>query len=238
MPVPTSQRSEANAFSPPAAAGPRAGATIVWEKPAPRLPDPRRQRAERKRREKQWLNAASGAERAGWPLNTAIHFTWHALMTAGERLPGNVLHHPECERVGIVWRRLRHHLKDHGEPFLAARAPERSGEKGPHLHLALHWPRPYEELVVLVETLTGAPREYLREPESPAWERSPTKDRKRGYVARSDCGGWLVQTNVRPGEGGSEGLLGYLSKSARTDRDQPQFRLSDALSDLARSEAL
>lgn len=55
-------------------------------------------------------------------------------------------------------------------------------------------------------------------------------------MARSACGGWLVQTNLRSLSGGCGDVLAYMPKALPCERVQSQHRLSDKLCALAKQE--
>lgn len=191
-----------------------------------RRPSHRKQAAQRKR-ERQFIEAAEASAAAGHPITFKVCLTWHALTSAGERREGNALHLPERERVSRLWRNLRGLYRRHGLPFYIMRAPESAGDKGSHLHLALCLP-PHllSDLVAMISQHTGAAQDI---------EATFTaSERKGGYVARSACRGWLVQRNMRIGNGGERGAAEYISKSVKHDDVQVQYRLSGELSALVK----
>lgn len=186
-----------------------------------------RKRAAQRKRERLFTDAANATTAAGHPVTFKVCLTWHALTTAGERREGNALHLSERERVSRLWRNLRGLYRRHGLPFYVMRAPEHAGNKGAHLHLAFCLPsRLLSDLVAVLVQHTGASQDI---------ETTFTaSERRRGYVARSACRGWLVQRNMRIGAGGERGAAGYLAKSVRHDGVQVQYRISDELSGLVR----
>lgn len=198
----------------------------------------RRQRAEVARRQEQWTAAGRAADAAGIALTTTISFTWHAL-SYGDRREGNILHLSERDRVKQLWDRLRRLLLKHGIGFYAARAPEHDREKGVHLHLSVHVPgAALPDVVALVERLTGSPRDFFRAPGSANFDKAVRWNGRKVYgaVARSFEGGWLIQQNTRPGAGGSEGIMHYITKAPRSQHVASQFRLSNALIALVQAQ--
>jgi hypothetical protein len=186
-----------------------------------------RGRAAQRKRQRLFTDAADATTAAGHPVTFKVCLTWRLLTTAGERREGNALHLSEPERVSRLWRNLRGLYRRHGLPFYVMRAPEHAGNKGSHLHLAFCLPsRLLSDLVAVLVQHTGASQDI---------ETTFTaSERKRGYVARSACRGWLVQRNTRIGAGGERGAAGYISKAVRHDGVQVQYRLSDELSGLVR----
>jgi hypothetical protein len=171
-------------------------------------------RAAAKRRLTVWTAASDAAAKAGHPLNVALHITWLALM-AGDRRDGHVLGAPERDRERRVWSALRLVAARARVPWLAARGPEHGRTRGLHLHLVLHLPdaAALRDAVTVIERLSGAPAEFL---DARGKTVGGLGRRHLGVVARSGCGGWMLQRND-PQAGGTGALLAYARRRpART----------------------
>lgn len=203
--------------------------------PRPAAPPPRvarnRERSARKHqanRADQFKAAASAASAAGFPFTHHLTITWGACL-AGERRPGHSLHLAEPAKVSRLWRNLKGLMKKNGQPFIAMRAPEYDARKGCHLHVAIHAnDNLIPSLIHVVERLTGAPDDTTTV--------FTLEDKhRRGFIARSECCGWLLQENLRIGTGGEHGLAGYLGKAIPRAEVVAQYRLSDDLHRLTKS---
>lgn len=187
-----------------------------------------------KRRVAEWTAAAEAAEAAGYPINVALHITWSAL-AGGECRPGHCLGLAAPKREVRIWSGMRQVAARAKVPWLAARAPEYDRKRGLHLHTMLHLPdeAALRDAVRQIEKLTGAPAEWI----DPAGRSVRSAGRTtHGVVARSACGGWLLQRNVAA-LGASIGIAAYAAKGDGKAHVEGQHRLSNALSALARSAA-
>lgn len=189
-------------------------------------------RASATRRLSHWKRAANATEAAGQPLNLALHITWSAL-EAGDRQDGHCLGLPQPDRDKRLWSSLRAVAVRAGVPWLAFRAPEYDRRRGLHVHLGMHLPQSRKTLLDAIATisrLTGA---------SAAWVSFGGRSvpglggRIEGVVARSYCGGWMLQLNLRATNGGGSGIASYASKGAGKRQATGQHRLSTALSQRA-----
>lgn len=188
------------------------------------------------RRRRQWLRAAAATEAAGFPLTVAITVTWSACIAA-DPLPGHALGLPEEARSARLWGGLRRLAKRHGvQAFLAARAPEYDSQKGAHLHLMVHLPdAALRELVTLIERITGARAENMNMPDGVSMKIGGKL--RHGVLARGALGAWMIQRNIRAGDGGTEGFIDYMSKQPRSEKVRTQHRLSGDLLALIGSAA-
>lgn len=189
-------------------------------------------RASTRRRVTGWIAAASAAEAAGHPLNVALHVTWSALIE-GERRAGHCLGLSEVERERRLWRGLRQIAQRARVPWLAARAPEHDRRRGLHLHLVLHLPdaSALRHAVEQIERLTGAPAEWI---DTGGRAVRGLGRRHHGAVARSACGGWLLQRGIEGLGGGGRGIAAYAAKGDGQAVVEGQHRLSHGLAALAR----
>jgi hypothetical protein len=192
-------------------------------------------RAARGRRDKLWQRAASAAASNGTPINVAIHLTWGTL-TGGDRLEGNVLSLPPATRDKRLWAALRLRAARSGVPFIAARAPEHSGQRGLHLHLVLHLPdsRALRDCMDVIEKLTGAPAAWI---DLRGRSLRGAGRHHHGVIGMSACGGWLMQKHMAGAGGNGVKLTGYAAKSDGKAKVEGQHRLSHELSALARQVA-
>lgn len=170
------------------------------------------------------------------PITTGITITWSAC-EVGERTEGNILGLPENERVNIVWDRLRRIAKAHGaEMWIAARAPEYDRERRHHLHIGARIPAAADlHLIRTIERLTGAPHEEIFT--KPTTITRPGGRKCHGVIALGELGAWLIQKNTRPWDGGSDGLMRYVTKAPRAVETSAQFRLSGDMLRIARAYA-
>lgn len=193
----------------------------------------RLERASRRRRAQAWTHAATVAAASGQPVNTALHVTWSAL-EAGDRREGHILGLGVVERERRLWAGLSLVAKRAGVPWLALRGPEHSRQRGLHLHLAFHLPvadvTALRDAIGTVERLTGSPAEWI---DTAGRTERGAGGRCRGVVARSACGGWLLQRTVATIGDGS-GIAAYAAKGDGKAQVAGQHRLSNALSALAR----
>ena len=149
--------------------------------------DARGRRAERGRQQRRWQQRASFSDSAafaylrGWPLEKRVTVGWEAC-TYGDRRPGHILGRSDKQRTALLCGALRQHLRKHEEPFACIWARDTGGRHGQHIHLALYWPLPLEELAWVLAGLTGS---------------LPSSGRlSRSVVAQSECGGWQVKRNT------------------------------------------
>lgn len=186
------------------------------------------------RRHALWTTAGHAMEAVGLPMTTAITITWSAC-EVGERNDGHILGLPENDRVNTVWDRLRRLAAAHGaEAWIAARAPEYDQQKLHHLHIALRIPASADlRLIRTIERLTGTPHEAIYP--RPTTITRPGGRKCHGVIAIGQLGAWLIQKNTRPWNGGSHGILQYVTKAPRADQTKAQFRLSGDLLRIARA---
>jgi len=175
-----------------------------------------------------WARAARAADAAECPLNVAVHLTWSALLH-GDMREGHVLGLAPVERDKRFWDALRLCAARAGVPWVALRGPEYDGRRGLHLHLVLHLPdsAAVHDAIGVIERLTGAPAERVIM-EGRTWRRH------HGVVARSACGGWLLQRHVAARGGSGEKLAAYAGKGSGKALVEGQHRLSNELATLAR----
>jgi hypothetical protein len=176
-----------------------------------------------------WAAASS----AGYPLNIALTVTWAALQDGDRRL-GHILDMAAVEREKRLWSELRMVAARAHVEWIAARAPEHDRKRGLHLHLAMHLPadsRAIRDALEVVEGLTGAPAVwcYMRGRTLRGGGRVT-----QGVVAKSACGGWLLQRHVPTGNGSGEHLAKYAAKGTGKAKVEGQHRLSNDLKALTR----
>jgi hypothetical protein len=188
---------------------------------------------QQRRRQALWERAGNAIEAAGLPITTTITITWSAC-EAGERHDGHILGLPENERVNTVWDRLRRIAAAHGaEAWIAARAPEYDREKRHHVHIGARIPAAADFHVIrTIERLTGAPAEAIFT--KPATITRPGGRKCHGVIAIGQLGAWMIQKNLRPWNGGSNGILRYVTKAPRATETTAQFRLSGDMLRIAR----
>lgn len=195
----------------------------------------RQTRAATQRRRQLWTAAAPAASSAGYPLNTALTVTWAALQD-GDRRPGHILDVDAVEREKRLWSELRLVAARAGVEWIAARAPERDRTRGLHVHVALHLPdtRALRDALDVVERLTGAPAVWcdMRGRSLRGGGRNT-----HGVVAKSACGGWLLQRHVEAAGGSGVALATYTAKGTGKTKVEGQHRLSNSLSALSRQQA-
>ncbi len=180
----------------------------------------------RAKRAEQFKAAASAASAAGYPFTHQVTITWGACKQ-GERRHGHSLDLTEPAIVSRLWRNLKGLMKKNGLPFVAMRAPEYDAQKGCHLHVAMHaTDNITPSLIDVIERLTGAPDDTTNV--------FTMAERRKGFMARSSCCGWLLQKNLRIGAGGEHGLAGYLGKAMPQAEVKAQYRLSDDLHQLTK----
>jgi len=206
-----------------------------------RTPEQKRQtkvarlsRADDQRRRRQWFVAAVAAETAGHPLSITLHITWGALKHDNGAMGSKAfLGLPEIERQKKLWTSMRQVVIRHGVPWLAGTAPEHDAHRKLHLHMVMHLPdSAIHDAVACLERLTGVRTEWT-EPRGRTFH-GPGRQ-VYGAVAKSACGGWLLQRNLRVGVSGSEGIAAYASKASGKALVEGQYRLSNALSALEKS---
>jgi hypothetical protein len=212
-------------------------------------------RAASRRRRITWSTAASAAEAAGYPLNVALHVTWSALVE-GDRREGHCIGMSAVERERKLWSALRLVAARAGVSWIAARAPEYDKRRGLHLHVMLHLPidgshakgggwklaslgsmggmAAIRDVIGVVERLTGAPSERV---DMRGWSARGRGRSHHGIVARSACGGWVLQRRVEALGGGGAGLAAYVAKGDGQGLVEGQHRLSNALSALTHAAA-
>lgn len=186
------------------------------------------------RRIELWTQAGHAVEAAGLPLTTAITITWAACEVA-ERNDGHILGLPEKDRVNTVWDRLRRLAAEYGaEAWIAARAPEYDEKKGHHLHIGARIPAAADfRLIRTIERLTGAPHETIYT--KPTTITRPGGRKCHGVIAIGQLGAWMIQKNTRAWDGGSHGIMRYITKNPRPVETSAQFRLSGDLLRIARA---
>lgn len=208
-------------FSSPATAATQSESPVAPSRPS------HRNKAVKLRRERQFHDAAVATSAAGCPIRFKVCLTWHALLTVGEQRDGHCLHLPERERVSRLWRNLRNLYRKHGRPFYVMRAPEYAPNKGAHLHLVICLPESLlSDLLAVLSHVTGSTHDVEAV--------FTSAERKNGHIARSACRGWLVQRNLRIGNGGEVGAADYLSKAMSRHSVEVQYRLTDELSALVK----
>jgi hypothetical protein len=191
--------------------------------------------ASRRRRVSEWTRAATGAARAGAPLNVALHITWDALLQ-GDRRDGHILGLAPAERDKRLWAALRLCAARAGVDWVAARGPEHDRRRGLHLHVVLHLPdaRAIRDCMGVVEKLTGAPAEWA---DMRGRSMRGLGRRHHGVVARSACGGWFLQRHIAAAGGDGLGIAAYAAKGDGKAAVEGQHRLSNALKALAQQAA-
>jgi hypothetical protein len=187
-----------------------------------------------RRRHALWTRAGHAVEAAGLPITTTITITWSAC-EVGERNDGHILGLPENERVNTVWDRLRRLATAYGaEAWIAARAPEYDREKRHHLHIGARIPAAADlHLIRTIGRLTGAPHEAIYT--KPTSITRPGGRKCHGVIALGQLGAWMIQKNTRPWDGGSHGIMRYVTKAPRAVETSAQFRLSGDFLRIARA---
>jgi hypothetical protein len=185
-------------------------------------------RATIERRRRKWKSAAIAAECLGYPPNTFLTVSWKVLF---QNRP-DVLAIDQLE--ARLWAGLRLVAVRAGVPWVAARGPEYSSGRGRHIHITMHLPdaAAMRDAVGVIEGITGAPAAYVHV-DGRTLRGGPRP--VRGVVAKSVCGGWMLQRNVPGGGGGSVALARYTSKGQGARRVEAQHRLSNAFSAMARA---
>ena len=144
--------------------------------------------------------AVSFAYAMDWPVNVSITITWSALREAGDHSEGHCLGKSAIERDAYLRRELARVARREGLPFVAIWGRDVGIVMGSHVHLGIFWPHyRLRPLLELIERITGSSPEYVK----PAYEDK--------HVARSVCGGWLVDMNRR-GKAGALDWSDYISQ--------------------------
>lgn len=129
-----------------------------------------------------FLDAAAFAYFQNWRLDMRITVSWDVCLRHGDHHEGHALLRPAKERDEYLRAELCRLLQKRGKVFACAWARDTGGQHGHHIHLALHWPLPIEELVHLLARVTGSP---------PGPETA-----QRSVVAQSECHGWQIKSNA------------------------------------------
>lgn len=150
---------------------------------------PRPSRYERRKerdRLARFREAVSFAYAMDWPLNVGLTIAWTALQTAGDRKEGHCLSRGEWDREKYTRDELARLCRSEGLPFVALWGRDIGADMGPHVHLSMFWPS-YElgQLVAVVERVSGSSADFVLQPYA------------ADVVARSVCGGWQVNMNIR-----------------------------------------
>lgn len=121
-----------------------------------------------------------------WPTNIGLTITWTALETAGERNEGHCLERGEWDREQYTRDELSRLCRSEGLPFVALWGRDVGTYMGSHVHLSMFWP-PYKlaKLVAVIERISGSSADFVLEPYA------------ADVVARSVCGGWQINMNIR-----------------------------------------
>jgi hypothetical protein len=152
------------------------------ERPRPTRYDRRTERD----RVARFSDAVAFAYAMDWPLNIAITITWDALITAGDKNEGHCLGRGEWGREKYTRDELARLCRSQGLRFAALWGRDVGQAMGSHVHLSMFWP-PYllAQLVAVIERVSGSPAAFVLGPYS------------RKIVARSVCGGWQIDMNIR-----------------------------------------
>ena len=109
-----------------------------------------------------------------------------SIALAGEKNEGHCLGRSDGKREEYVRSELRREANRLGFDFALLYGREVGTGHGIHTHLYQFWPsRHLDDLVAVLERITGSPAEYTR----PAY--------REATAARSVCGGWQVDMNTR-----------------------------------------
>jgi hypothetical protein len=163
---------------------PTARPSPIVGKEGPRLT--RYERRTARDRVARFREAVAFAYAMDWPLNIAVTITWDALITAGEQNEGHCLGRGEWGREKYTRDELARLCRSHGISFVALWGRDVGQTMGSHVHLSMFWP-PYRlaQLVAVIERVSGSPAAFVLDPYS------------RKIVARSVCGGWQIDMNIR-----------------------------------------
>jgi hypothetical protein len=139
----------------------------------------------------------------------------------------------QTAREKRLWAELRMVAARAHVPFLAARGPEHDKTRGLHLHLSLHLPNSaaVKDVIDTIGRLTGA---------FAAWVDMRGRTLRsggratRGVVAKSECGGWMIQRHDPTANGLSVDLITYMAKGSGKSKVTGQHRLSNDLTALTR----
>lgn len=189
----------------------------------------RKQRTKRARTEN-FRAAVLFAYEMDWPVNVSITITWSALITAGEHNEGNCLSKSAAARDTYLRREISRLARRCGLPFVAIWGRDIGTVMGSHVHLGIFWPYyRLQPLLELIERVTGSSPEYVK----PAYEDQ--------HVARSICGGWQVDMNLRE-KAGSIDWSDYVSQQDDKHHRAPTlpgkaYGVSEAIGKKAREAA-
>ena len=185
-------------------------------------------------RVRNWRHSAEALVHHGYPVTVFITVTWSALHRNKtlKKAHAPILDLDIEAREKRLWDLIRRIIKRHHTAFFGFRAPEFSGRFTEHLHIALHASDvAIGDIINLLERETGSWAERLGLEGKRVWR----KDCKaHGVIARSECGGYMVQRNLRPQTGGVERVVEYASKSAGKEKMGGQHQLSYDLKRLTR----
>lgn len=175
----------------------------------------RQAKADQRRRRSEWSRSVDAAMQAGFPINT--HVT----------VLSDVDHIEEI--TSAMWRRLRRLMQRKGLPFYAVRAPEYARNRGQHLHIALYLPPSlYGDVATALVEVTGA--------RMAGWfdVAGRSLGSTLGVVAKSDCGGWMLQRHVEGAGGCPKRLIAYAAKGDGKHKAIGRHQRSGELTQLTR----
>lgn len=154
----------------------------------------------------------------------------------GDRREGHILGRSSVERERRLWAELRLVAARAGVEWLAGRGPEYDRQRGLHLHTVMYLPtaEAMRDAVGVVERLTGAPAEWI---DTDGRTVSGFGRKHHGVVARSACGGWLLQRHLETKGGDGLTIAAYAAKGNGKAAVEGQHRLSNALAALAKKAA-
>lgn len=146
---------------------------------------------------------------------------------------GHIQNMDEIKREKRLWAELRMVATRAGVKFIAGRAPEHDKTHGLHLHVTIHLPniRAITDAIETIGQLTGAPAVWCDMRGRCLRSSGRTT---RGVVAKSACGGWLLQRQDPASNGSSVDLVTYTAKGTGKSKVEGQHRLSNDLAALAR----
>ena len=175
----------------------------------------RQAKADQRRRRSEWSRSVDATVQAGFPINA--HIT----------ILSDVDHIEEI--TSAMWRRLRRLMQRKGLPFYAVRAPEYARNRGQHLHIALHLPPSlYGDVAAALVEVTGA--------RMAGWfdVAGRSLGSTLGVVAKSSCGGWMLQRHVEDAGGCPKRLIAYAAKGDGKHKAIGRHQRSGELSQLTR----
>lgn len=189
-----------------------------------------------KRKEREWLmrsrEAVKFAYAMDWPLNIGLTITWTALETAGERNEGHCLWRGDWDREQYTRDELARLCRSEGLPFAALWGRDVGPRLGSHVHLSMFWPsHKLVQLVAVIERVSGSSAAFVLEPYA------------ADVVARSVCGGWQINMNIRrDDEAGALGLAEYIATQHAKHPAPPEikgkaFGVSEAIGKTAQERA-